>query len=69
MSDTDTPQADLRGTGEDALEHAASEGQLPGVGAEDAQEERGEDHSATNDPEKRADDAGGDDVVGGINMH
>ncbi len=63
------PQKPDTENGGDNLEQAASQGQLPAIGAEDAEERRGEDHSATEDPQKRADDAGGDAVVGGINMH
>lgn len=50
------------------LERAAAQGPLPGVEAADEAEQRGEDHSDTADPEEKAEEIGGDDVVGGINM-
>lgn len=36
--------------GGSALENAAAQGPLPGVAAEDAAEQRGEDHSGDNEP-------------------
>jgi hypothetical protein len=66
---TDTRQPDAEHPDEDNLQHAAQEGPLPGVAAEDAEEQRGNDHSATDDPEAKADDAGRGDIVGGLNMH
>jgi hypothetical protein len=69
MTDTDTQQPDPERPDEDNLERAADEGQLAGVGAEDAEEERGDDHSATDDPETKANEAGRGDIVGGLNMH
>jgi hypothetical protein len=45
MTDTQHPEPER--PDEDNLERAADEGQLPGVAAEDAEEQRGEDHSAT----------------------
>jgi hypothetical protein len=69
MTDTGTQHSDPPRPGEDNLERAADEGQLLGVGAEDADEQRDNDHSATDDPEAKADDAGRGDIVGGLNMH
>ena len=66
---TDTRQPDAEHPDEDNLQHAAEEGPLPGVAAQDAEEQRGNDHSATHDPEAKADDAGRGDIVGGLNMH
>jgi hypothetical protein len=50
------------------LDKAAAMGPLSGLEAEDAAEERGEDHSDRADSEKKAEDIGGDDIVGGIAM-
>jgi hypothetical protein len=68
MSDTGNDKPTTSGLAQENLQEAADQGQLPGVGAEDAAEQRGEDHSTTADPEEKADEAGGGDVVGGINM-
>jgi hypothetical protein len=67
MTDTEQPKAEQHD--EDNLQRAAEEGPLPGVMAEDDEQQRGQDHSATNDPEAEADDAGRGDIVGGIAMH
>ena len=66
---TETRQPDAERPDEDNLQHAAEEGPLPGVAAEDAEEQRANDHSATHDPEAKADDPGRGDIVGGLNMH
>ena len=50
----------------ETLEEAAAEGPLPGVLAEEAAAERGEDGSRTADAETEADDAGLGDVPGGM---
>jgi hypothetical protein len=51
-----------------SVEQAAAQGPLPG--AEEAEEaaERGEDHSDTEDADTKAEEIGGGDVAGGINM-
>lgn len=69
MTDTGTQHSDPERPEEGTLERAADEGPLPGIAAEDSDQQRGEDHSAADDPDTKANDAGRGDIVGGINMH
>jgi hypothetical protein len=67
-TETDIQQPDPERPDEENLQRAAEEGPLPGVGAEDAEEQRGDDDFATDDAEAKAEDAGRGDIVGGLNM-
>jgi hypothetical protein len=67
-SDRNDEDSELNDGGSELAE-AAEGGQLPYVAEENEAAERGEDQSATADPDKKADEAGRGDVVGGINMH